>query len=77
MSEYHWLDEETYAKVEGQTRLQIGAILGVYNLYGMGVYFPQTLEAIMQVVRQYGKRVRGKDAPIVFDTKLLPIELRK
>ncbi len=47
MSEYHWLYEETYAKVEGQTRLQIGAILGVYNLYGMGVYFPQTLEAIM------------------------------
>ena len=56
-----WIPEEDYRKLEGQVRLKLNAILGVFDVYGQGAFIPETREAIIQVVRWYGLRLRGVD----------------
>ena len=66
MSEYsNWLEENDYKKAVGQARMQIGALLEhTYSMYGYQLENPMVLEAVMEIVEQFGKRVRGKDVPI-------------
>ena len=74
MSEYsNFLPEDDYKKAVGQARMQIGALLEhTYNMYGYQLENPMVVEVIMEVVEQFGKRVRGKDVPIQ-----LPINIRR
>lgn len=68
---YSWLPESDYKKAVGQTRRQVDGILQVFDIQGLGVYIPEATEAIMQVVEAFGKRVRGKDKPIVAKARWL------
>jgi hypothetical protein len=56
-----WLPEDEYIKLEGQVRLKLNGVMNVFNCYGQGVYVSEAIEAIMQVVRWYGLRLRGVD----------------
>lgn len=65
MSGYHWLEELDYQKAEGQLRLQLNGVFEPFKCYGLDIYIPGAIEEIMHLSRQFGKRVRGKDAPII------------
>jgi hypothetical protein len=56
-----WLPEDEYTKLEGQVRLKLNGVMNVFNGYGQGVYVSEAIEAIMQVIRWYGLRLRGVD----------------
>jgi hypothetical protein len=56
-----WMPEGEYAKLEGQVKLRLNGIMQVFNAYGQSVYIPEAIEAVMQVVRFYGLRLRGVD----------------
>ena len=63
--EYHWLDEVSYKKAIGQTRLQVGAVLAHhFSMYGLQENIPSAIDEILEVVEAFGQRVRGKDKPI-------------
>ena len=76
MTDYPKIPEEAYNKAKGQLRLQLNRILAVYDGYGMNIYKPQVIDAILEVAEQFGKRIRGKDVPIVLrKNKYLPERL--
>ena len=58
------LSDEEYAKAIGQLRLAVGAVLSVFNMYGMDVYFRGAQEEIVKLAEDFGLRVRGVDKPI-------------
>ncbi len=60
----HWLPEDEYQKSVTQLRLQIGAVLQVFNIYGMDVYIPGAQVEIIKLCEAFGLRVRGMDKPI-------------
>ncbi len=65
MTDIHWLEGLDWEKASGQLKLQVGEILSVFNLYGMGPLIPGAQEEIMEVAYDFSKRVRGdKDQPI-------------
>ena len=60
----HWLPKEEYDKAIGQFGLQVGGILSVFDLYGLGVFIPQAQEEIKKLAEDFSLRVRGVDKPI-------------
>ena len=69
----HWLDDEAYAKARGQASLQIGEILSVFNLYGLGVLIPGAQEEILEIMEDFSVRTRGdKDQPIRLKSRRNP-----
>lgn len=63
----HWLPDEDYRKATGQLRLQVGGVLRMFDIHGLGVYIPQATEAIVKLTEDFGLRVRGVDHPISLD----------
>jgi len=62
---YIVLDDESYIKAVGQFRLAVGAVLSVFNMYGMGEFIPQAQNEIVRLAEDFGQRVRGDlDKPI-------------
>ena len=61
---YVVLSDEEYAKAIGQFRLAIGAVLSVFNMYGMNAYIPDAQGEIVKLAEDFGQRVRGIDKPI-------------
>lgn len=60
-----WIPEEEYKKAKGQLRLQLSGVFEPFNLYGMGIYIPGAIDEVIELVEQFGKRIRGKDVPII------------
>ena len=60
MVEINWLAQEAFDKAKGQLRLQVGEILSVFNMYGMGDYVSGAIEEILEVADDYSKRLRGE-----------------
>jgi len=62
---YIVLNDEDYAKAVGQFRLAVGAVLSVFNMYGMGVYIGGAQKELVKLAEDFGQRVRGDlDKPI-------------
>ena len=72
MNDIPWLSPESFQKLEGQTRMKIGGVLGVFDMYGQGTYIPSALEAIMEIVTWYGLQVRGKDKMLIVEPMVNP-----
>lgn len=65
MNDIYWLSDEEFAKALGQFKLQVGEILNVFDLYGMGALIVGAIEEISEVAIDFSKRCRGdKDQPI-------------
>lgn len=65
MNDIYWLPEDDFKKARGQLQLQIGEILSVFDMYGMGAYITGAVEELIEVAEDFSKRVRGdKDQPI-------------
>ena len=63
---YHWLDDNDYSKLRGQTQMTVSNILGgMFKGYGQEQERKIALKMIMDVIETTWKRVRGKDKPIV------------
>ena len=60
----HWLSDDEYAKAITQLTLQVGGVLGVFDLYGLGVFIPGAMGEIVRLAEDFGLRVRGIDKPI-------------
>ncbi len=61
-----WLSDEDYQKAVGQMRLQFNGILSsVFTMYGYQHEVPGVIGELIEVAEQFGKRVRGRDVPIV------------
>ncbi len=65
--QYPRIPDDDYAKALGQYRLQVGGVLGAFDLYGMGDYIPGALQTIVSLTEQFGMRIRGKDQIIQVD----------
>ena len=64
---YLVLDDEDYTKAVGQLKLAVGAVLSVFNMYGMNVYIAGAQKEIVQLAEDFGQRLRGVDKPISID----------
>ncbi len=63
MSEYRWLDEDSWNKLVGQFKLHVAETLGCFNLYGMGDLIPGAVEEIVELFIDGTQKVRGMDKP--------------
>ena len=63
-----WLPDERYSKLEGQTRFQMTKIMQPFNMYGLDVYIPGAVDAIMLVVKATWDVIRGEEKPIDLET---------
>ena len=61
---YPRIDEDAYRKLVFQLRCQMGAILNVFNCYGMNNDVTQAIGECVKVAENFGMAVRGKDSPI-------------
>jgi hypothetical protein len=61
---YIVLSDSDYAKAIGQFRLAVGAVLGAFDMYGMGVFIKGAQDEIVKLAEDFGLRVRGFDKPI-------------
>lgn len=59
-----WLDQDDYDKAVGQFRLQVGAVLAPFCMYGMDVLVPGAVREIVRLAEDFGLRVRGVDQVI-------------
>ena len=65
MNNIYWLPDEEFQKALTQLRLQLGEIMSVFHLYGMGALIPGALEEQIEVAIDFSKRCRGeKNQPI-------------
>jgi len=72
MSDYPKISEADYLKAVGQLRMQVQALLAyTYSMHGYKDYAVSVAHVIVYLTEQFGKRVRGKDSPI-----LLPKHIR-
>lgn len=58
------LSDESYAKAVGLLRMQIGAILQPFDMYGLGVFIRGAQDEIVKLAEDFGLVVRGVDKPI-------------
>ncbi len=72
----HWLEETDYRKAIGQLRLSLNGVFEPFRLYGMNVYVDGAIDETVHLCEQFGKRIRGKDAPIVFTPRYGRIQER-
>ena len=66
MSNYPKIPQSDYDKAKGQLRLQLHGVFEPFNCYGLQAYIPEAVEQVVHLCEQFGKRVRGVDAPIQF-----------
>lgn len=59
-----WLEQGDYDKAVGQLRLQVGAVLTPFCMYGMDVLVPGAVREIVRLAEDFGLRVRGVDQAI-------------
>ena len=70
MTDIYWLSDEDYAKAIGQWRLQVGEILSVFNMYGMGEDIKGAMGELEEVTIDLTRRIRGeKDHPIKLEKR--------
>ncbi len=71
--QYPRIPNESYEKAVGQARFEINKLLyGLFNRYGQDVEIKIASEVLMDILEQFGMRVRGKEQPI-----MLPPHIRK
>ena len=61
---YPRISEEAYRKLSFQLRGQMGAILNVFNCYGMNNDVLTAIEECVKVAENFGMAVRGSEKPI-------------
>jgi len=61
---YERISDDKYAQYLFQLRGQFGAILNVFNCYGMNADVEQAIEECVKVSENFCMAVRGKDKPI-------------
>lgn len=52
-------------KAVGQFRLQLNGVFQPFNGYGMNIFIPEAIEAIIRLALQLHRRLNGEDVPIV------------
>ena len=66
MNDYaHWLDEQEYKKAIGQLKLQLNGVFEPFKVHGLDVFIPGAIKETIYLAEQFGKRVRGRDVPII------------
>ena len=60
----HWLEENRYNKLMGQTKLVVGQILNPLRMYGQEVFVDGAMIELMHLFEVHGKVLRGIDVPI-------------
>ena len=69
---YPKISEEAYEKAKGQFRLQVQTLLAhTYSMHGYQDHAASVAQVITTLAEQFGKRVRGKDSPIVLPSHII------
>ena len=58
------LSDESYAKAKGMFAMAVANVLGVFDIYGLGVHIRGAQEEIVRLAEDFGLVVRGVDKPI-------------
>lgn len=59
-----WLDEDEYDHAVGSARMKVSQLLQYFNCYGLGDQITPITQAIIDVMEDFGMRVRGLDKEI-------------
>ncbi len=62
---YIYWGEEEYQSMIGHFRLQLNGVMLPLRTYGLGPYVDGAINAVMDLVDQFGQKVRGKEKPIL------------
>ena len=65
MSNYPKIPQEQYDKALGQFRLQLGAIMNCFKVYGLDHDVDMASVEITKLTELFAMRIRGKDTPIM------------
>ena len=69
---YSKIPQEDYEKAIGQFKMQVQALLAcTYSMHGYQDYTVSVAQVIVTLAEQFGKRVRGKDSPIVLPRHII------
>jgi len=69
---YPKISQEGYDKAVGQFRMQVQTLLAhTYSMHGYQDYAASVAEVITRLTEQFGKRVRGKDTPIILPRHII------
>ena len=60
---YTWLDDNSYAKLKGQTKMLVSNVMHDFRSYGMSPMVDGAIDTLMDIVEQSWQKVRGKDIP--------------
>ena len=66
---YVWHDTDHYNKINGQARMLIAGALQDLRKHGNDVFVDGAVNTIMDVLIQYGMKIRGKDIPYTVEIK--------
>jgi len=58
------ISQDEFNKAMGQFRLQLNAIMNVFNVYGLTIYVDSAKMEISLLAEQLAKRIQGEDIPI-------------
>lgn len=64
MSNYPKIPQDQYDKALGQFKLQLGAIMNCFRVYGLDHDVDMASVEITKLTELFAMRVRGKDIPI-------------
>jgi len=67
-----WWDDDEYAKMLGQFRMQLNEILFLLRKYGQDAYVEGAQHEIMQLVEIFGQKIRGVDKPLLLKERHNP-----
>ena len=68
----HWLTDDEYQKAIQSTRFELREIMIPLEMYGQKPYVDGAIEEIIQLVEQFGKKIRGRDVPLKIKRRLNP-----
>ena len=67
-----WLSDKDYSKSLWQIRGQLNDIFFPLRKYGQEIYVDGAIEETMELFETWGKRIRGRDIPVILTKKRNP-----
>jgi hypothetical protein len=68
---FPWLEDELYQEYIGEFKRKVGQLMGVFNCYGLDVFFPGFLNQVVHAAEDLCMKIRGDEREIA--PRLLPL----
>ena len=72
MSKYAKIPQGDYDKCVGQARMAVRQTLSMFNIYDLKDFIVGAEDELVEIMEQFGERVRGNEVPILPKTQRIP-----